>query len=242
MADEEKQPAEKAEKAPAVLAEAALAGAGGGSHPVIVVPAPHPAPLIPPISRRGVVRIGFWGAIGALLLGIGGTLVWFLRPNGVQKFGGKFVLDLNANDLKPGEKREIVVLIPNPRAPLESLDAKIYLVRFDAAQAELNPGAQEGALLALYRKCPHLGCTVPYNTTYTFGDPDNGGKSVTGWFLCPCHGSTYSDAGRRVFGPAPRSMDVFPLTIDADGVMTVDLDAKVTGSPDNGEHATPFPA
>jgi cytochrome b6-f complex iron-sulfur subunit len=237
MADEEKQPAEKA---PARRPAAAVAGMGAGGHPVVVAPAPPPATVLPKVSRRGVIIGSFWAAIGGTLALIGGSLVWFLWPRGVQKLSGQHVLEVNANDLAPGSKQDVVVLIPNPRAPLESLDAKIFLVRFDAEQARLN-GGEEGAILALYRKCPHLGCTVPYNSTYTFADPDNGGQSVTGWFLCPCHGSTYSDAGRRVFGPAPRSMDVYPLEIAEDGTMTVNLDNAITGTPENATHATPFP-
>jgi cytochrome b6-f complex iron-sulfur subunit len=97
-----------------------------------------------------------------------------------------------------------------------------------------------GAYLALSRKCPHLGCTVPYNPSFVFNDPDNGGQSITGWFRCPCHGSTYSDTGRRVFGPAPRSMDVYAMTISPDGVMTVNLDVKFPGTPENAKYAV-FP-
>jgi cytochrome b6-f complex iron-sulfur subunit len=102
-----------------------------------------------------------------------------------------------------------------------------------------------GAYLALNRKCPHLGCTVPFNPDFVFPDPLGG--TVTGWFRCPCHGSTYSDTGRRVFGPAPRSMDVFGLTIAEDGTMTVDLSTQFVGateatpgSPGNITHAV-FP-
>jgi cytochrome b6-f complex iron-sulfur subunit len=70
---------------------------------------------------------------------------------------------------------------------------------------------------------------VPFNGAFVFPDPIDG-QSITGWFRCPCHGSTYSDTGRRVFGPAPRSMDVFGLTIAADGTMTVDLSTSFVGA------------
>jgi len=53
-----------------------------------------------------------------------------------------------------------------------------------------------GGLLALYRKCTHLGC-VP-----TFGAGDYGG-----WF-CPCHGSHYDASGRIRKGPAPLNLVV----------------------------------
>lgn len=38
--------------------------------------------------------------------------------------------------------------------------------------------------------CTHLGCVVPFNTAEKK-------------FICPCHGSQYSNQGRVVRGPAP---------------------------------------
>ena len=52
---------------------------------------------------------------------------------------------------------------------------------------------------ALSPVCTHKGCTVDVN----------GARLV-----CPCHGSTYNDAGVRVYGPAPRSMDTMKITIE----------------------------
>ena len=65
-----------------------------------------------------------------------------------------------------------------------------------------------GGLLALYQKCVHLGCTVQWLATFDF-------QNQTGWFRCPCHQSTYTKAGVRVFGPAPRSLDTFEIQFDA---------------------------
>src|SRR5437016_3412754 len=75
--------------------------------------------------------------------------------------------------------------------------------------------SQDGGLLALYQKCPHLGCTVPWRSDFEF-------ESVKGWFRCPCHGSTYTKAGVRVFGPAPRPMDSFLVTPNPDGSIVID--------------------
>jgi cytochrome b6-f complex iron-sulfur subunit len=131
--------------------------------------------------------------------------------------------------MAPGQKRELVILQPNEQNPLQNIETKIFLVRLTEEQAAQNLAPEKaGAYLALNRKCPHLGCTVPFNPTFTFPDPLGG--DVTGWFRCPCHGSTYSDSGRRVFGPAPRSMDVFGLTVAADGTMTVDLSTRFVGA------------
>jgi cytochrome b6-f complex iron-sulfur subunit len=159
--------------------------------------------------------------MGAMLLGIVSTILTILYPRGITGFGSKiFVGTVDALD--PGKK-------------IHNLDAKTWLVRFDAEQARRNPGAEEGAVLAIYHKCVHLGCTVPYRPDFSREDPRNN-ETYAGWFLCPCHGSTYSDAGVRVFGPAPRSLDTFPLTI-AGGKMTVDTGKVITGTTENAARA-----
>jgi cytochrome b6-f complex iron-sulfur subunit len=83
-------------------------------------------------------------------------------------------------------------------------------------------------LLALWQKCPHLGCTVPWKEKFIWPDPETG-DDTKGWFRCPCHGSTFTHAGARVFGPSPRSMDTMKLTVDDRGNVNVD-----TGDITNG--------
>jgi Rieske Fe-S protein len=71
-----------------------------------------------------------------------------------------------------------------------------------------KPHAADG-VMAFSAVCTHAGC------------------SVTGWMakeqllLCPCHGSEYDpkQAGKCVFGPAPRALAALPLK-NADGVLT----------------------
>jgi menaquinol-cytochrome c reductase iron-sulfur subunit len=46
--------------------------------------------------------------------------------------------------------------------------------------------------------CPHLGCR------YSWVD----GQSK---FICPCHGSEYTNLGEHLAGPAPRGLDPLPL-------------------------------
>ena len=234
MADEEtqKEPKESKEKLPAKPAGALSTS---GTRAVIVAQPAPVGPALPVLNRRQVVIAGFWTALGLTLVGSAVATINFMWPRTAQRAAGKFVLDgkaaplVNANDMAPGEKRDIVILQPNEQNPLENIETKIFLVRLTDEQAAQNLAPEKaGAFLALNRKCPHLGCTVPFNPTFTFPDPLGG--NVTGWFRCPCHGSTYSDSGRRVFGPAPRSMDVFGLTVAADGTMTVDLSTQFVGA------------
>ena len=76
----------------------------------------------------------------------------------------------------------------------------------------------EAGLVALYQKCPHLGCRVPECVT-------------SQWFECPCHGSQYNRVGEKRGGPAPRGMDRFAMSVSADGVLTVDTGTIIQGPP-----------
>ena len=76
----------------------------------------------------------------------------------------------------------------------------------------------EQGIVALYQKCPHLGCRVPSCPT-------------SQWFECPCHGSQYNRVGEKKAGPAPRGMDRFPVTIANNGDVTVDTGTIVPGPP-----------
>jgi cytochrome b6-f complex iron-sulfur subunit len=54
-------------------------------------------------------------------------------------------------------------------------------------------------LSALSARCTHQGCEVGWD----------GAKKQ---FLCPCHGATFTAAGRNIRGPAPRPLDTVPIT------------------------------
>jgi cytochrome b6-f complex iron-sulfur subunit len=74
-----------------------------------------------------------------------------------------------------------------------------------------------GALVALFQKCPHLGCRVPFCES-------------SGRFECPCHGSIYNIRGEYIQGPAPRGMDRFPIKVDGESVL-VDTAGVIEGPP-----------
>jgi cytochrome b6-f complex iron-sulfur subunit len=224
MADEEAPQEAEAEAAagkPAVRAAGAVS-AGGGHAVVVAQPAQvgPTLPALPQVSRRGVVRLAFWGGLGTVLLGIVATILNSVYPRGVTGFGGT-VFGGTVDSLEPGVPRKVT-------------EAKAWLLKLDAEQAERN-GGQEGAILALYQKCPHLGCSVPWREDYSYEDPRSG-SSYSGWFLCPCHGSTYSSTGTYVFGPAPRSMDTFGLVIE-NGNITINTGQITPGAEDNGSRA-----
>jgi Rieske Fe-S protein len=221
MADEE-APQEAADTAVTPAgAGRQVAAAGAGAPAVVVVQAPRPGLTAPKVERRRVLQIGFWAALLTLLGAIGATIVNMLYPRGLTGFGSQITVG-TIDQLPEG-------------GFLRNLDAKAWVMRLGAEQAQ-REGAPQGSVIALYHRCPHLGCTVPYRPEFPFSDPRNNNETYTGWFRCPCHGSTYSFTGVRVFGPAPRSMDVFGLTIE-NGNITVDTGSITQGTPDNPSHA-----
>lgn len=139
-----------------------------------------------------------WGAAGVLAateLGLAGLR--FLSPRTAEgEFGGTF--NLGKPDQFP----------PGSVTPMEA--GQFYLVRLE-----------DGGLLAVYRRCTHLGCAVPY-------DPGNR------QFVCPCHGSAFTADGDVLNAPAPRPLDLFTLSINTDGEIVVD-----TGITIERDHADP---
>jgi cytochrome b6-f complex iron-sulfur subunit len=72
--------------------------------------------------------------------------------------------------------------------------------------------------LALYQKCVHMGCTAPFHDSCDS-------------FKCPCHGSHYNVDGGYIGGPATRSLDRFPLIINAHGDVQVDTGKIISNNP-----------
>ena len=67
---------------------------------------------------------------------------------------------------------------------------KFYLARLD-----------DGGFLAMSRRCTHLSCTVPW-------------VSSENKFICPCHSSEFDITGEVINPPAPRALDLYPITIE----------------------------
>jgi len=167
----------------------------------------------PTVTRRTFVKGSFWTGLGVTLLGFVGIFLDFFWPRGIEKFAGPYPVG-NIADYKPGGP------------PVAFKAAQTWIVYLDPNDTREAAGSGAEGLLALWQKCPHLGCAVPWRGGFNFNGED-------GWFRCPCHGSTYTKAGYRIFGPAPRSMDTFELTVDAQGNLTVHTDRVNPGAEDN---------
>ena len=79
---------------------------------------------------------------------------------------------------------------------------RLYISRLD-----------DGGVLALSQRCTHLGCTVPW-------------RDDEGQFHCPCHSSLFNTKGEVVGGPAPRPLDLYPVSVK-DGKLVVDTSHTV---------------
>ena len=83
--------------------------------------------------------------------------------------------------------------------------AQTYLTRID------------DEVVALYQKCPHLGCRVAWCES-------------SGEFECACHGSRFNRAGEVRSGPSPRGMDRFAVAV-TDDLVEVDTGDVTEGAP-----------
>ena len=77
-----------------------------------------------------------------------------------------------------------------PNSVTAFVRGKFYLARLE-----------DGGFMALSRTCTHLGCSVPWVE-----------KEMK--FACPCHGSVFDITGDVIDAPAPRALDIYPITIE----------------------------
>jgi cytochrome b6-f complex iron-sulfur subunit len=85
-----------------------------------------------------------------------------------------------------------------PNSVTAFVRGKFYLARLE-----------DGGFLALSRTCTHLGCSIPWVE-----------KKMK--FACPCHGSAFDITGNIIEAPAPRALDIYPMTIE-NNIIKVDI-------------------
>jgi cytochrome b6-f complex iron-sulfur subunit len=185
----------------------------GGSDLAEYVP-PDPETL--GVTRRQFFNRSIMLLMGLSLTGFGAAVLAFLWPQPKGGFG---------SPIRVGS-------IPDVKASIESGDGFLYLAEgrmwiteypeaaVEKARSVYPPsmmGGLEAGVIAIYQKCPHLGCRVPACKT-------------SQWFECPCHGSQYNQAGEKKGGPAPRGMDHFAMDVTG-GVLTVNTGQLLQGPP-----------
>ena len=155
-------------------------------------------------SRRNFTRNAVLGSCVIALSLIGGGAVRLLWPNKTGAFGRKLTVP----------KADIPTI---EGSPFRFAPGKFYIVH------------NSDGLLALYWRCVHLGCTVPWAPNFN-------------QFRCPCHGSIYTYDGVNIGGPAPRPLDLMAITVDPSGDLSVDTGAITERHSYEPSQAVPYPA
>lgn len=177
------------------------------------------APLEPDaygVTRRQFFNRGITALFALGLTGFSAQTIAFLWPSLSGGFGSK---------IKAGKLSDILREIADTKEPFYVPEGRFYVNPFpsDGVSKAANHysgevlGGMEQGVVALYQKCVHLGCRVPWCKT-------------SQWFECPCHGSQYNRVGEYKAGPAPRGLDRFGVSVDG-GVVVVDTKEVIQGPP-----------
>jgi cytochrome b6-f complex iron-sulfur subunit len=174
------------------------------------------------LSRRQLLRTALGTGIGLWLLEVLAGTVAFAWPNLKGGFGAPIVI----GDLATVKLQNAALPI-DQGFPAYYAEARAFVALVDPGQQRFLAGEDvdgDGTALnvrAMYQRCPHLGCK-PNPCLRNF------------WLECPCHGSRYDRLGIKVdgtqYGPAPRGMDRFSITVDGAGVLTINT-GKITLGP-----------
>jgi cytochrome b6-f complex iron-sulfur subunit len=169
------------------------------------------------LSRRRFLRRSLLAVLGlSATASVAGTIN-LLYPNLAGQFGSALTIGTKADfpAAKPGDFKI------NQAGIFYYQPAKAYIAHLDkdtefllqgttledqlAAETIIKDG--DGSYwIALYQRCVHLGCTVPFRDDCVS-------------FKCPCHGSHYHVDGEYLDGPAPRSLDRFALSFNGENVL-----------------------
>ncbi|TMC75251.1 MAG: Rieske 2Fe-2S domain-containing protein [Chloroflexi bacterium] len=146
--------------------------------------------LIGRIKRRQLLRVGFLAGTLLALTELTAIVVPFFRVNKILGLGAKIAV---------GTKQSVLDQFKASNdTPILNVEGKFFLIH------------PPGGVVAAYRKCTHLGCTVPWNA----GEDQ---------FHCPCHGSLYDKHTAVVKGgPAPKPLQLFHIVADPSGALIVD--------------------
>ena len=180
------------------------------------------AEYVPPDAETiGVTRRQFFNrsivlVMGLGLSGFGAAVIAYLWPTPKGGFGSK---------IRVGPIPDVLASIEAGDGFLYLAEGRMWVTQYPASALEKAQqvysapelAGMEAGVVALYQKCPHLGCRVPSCVT-------------SQWFECPCHGSQYNQVGEKKGGPAPRGMDHFAMEV-AGGVLTVNTGQIIQGPP-----------
>ncbi len=151
------------------------------------------------VSRRQFFNRAITATFGSFLALMGLNSLAFFWP----KLTGGFGSDVDAGPLEALAANTV-----NPDGtivPVFVPEARAYVVPAPDTLSQQFDGKSvaAGGFMALFQRCVHLGCRVPWCAT-SIG------------FECPCHGSKYDSIGEYFAGPAPRNLDRFVVEVAND--------------------------
>lgn len=146
------------------------------------------------VGRRTFLSRAWKAGLGLLALAGVWTSLDVLRSVGASGLGGliKTVPEADVTEI-----------------PVYVRSAQSYLTRVD------------DEVVALWQRCPHLGCRVAWCES-------------SREFECACHGSRFNRAGEVRSGPSPRGMDRFAVVATGE-LVEVDTGIVVEGAPPGEE-------
>ena len=197
---------------------------------IVAAPKAEVEPWSPPdaeaigVSRRQFFNRATVTLMSASLGGFGAAVIGFLWTSSSGGFGSKINVG-NVDDVI-GQIRanKGFLYFPEARSWITEYPKESLSKGKDAYghQGPVYSGLESG-LIALYQKCPHLGCRVPECKS-------------SQWFECPCHGSQFNRVGEKKGGPAARGMDRFGVSV-TNGNVVIDT-GTVFGGPPIGTNTT----
>jgi cytochrome b6-f complex iron-sulfur subunit len=148
------------------------------------------------VSRRQFFNRAITVSFGSFLGLMGIYSLAFFWP----KLTGGFGSDVDAGAVE--DLRAMTVATNGSVVPVFVPEARAYVVPAPATLSVqfADKGIEASGLMALFQRCVHLGCRVPWCAT-SIG------------FECPCHGSKYNSVGEYFAGPAPRNLDRFQVEV-----------------------------
>lgn len=216
-AEKREHPTHGEESRGAGVADTAPAASSDDDVKVDKVPKEKLKPLTPDqlsVSRRQFLNRAWAASFSAFLGFFGMATLSFLWPKLTGGFGTRITV---------GDYEEIIKTVgPDGNfKPLFVPEGRFWLTYYEGDPGDipvyLAVNAVDTKLQALYRKCVHLGCSVPHCGTSML-------------FECPCHGSKYRLNGEYYGGPAARGLDRFPVLVES-GKVVVDTGDTQEGPP-----------
>lgn len=156
------------------------------------------------VTRRQFFNRAIGVTFGTFSALLSTSFLAFLWP----RLSGGFGADVNVGAVQ--DLLEQAINDDGSITPVFVPEARAYVVPAPDELSEQFAGknVEAAGVMAVWQKCVHLGCRVPWCST-------------SQGFECPCHGSKYNSIGEYDAGPAPRNLDRFTVEVNDAGDLII---------------------